>query len=95
MLFRYMIFELCDERKSDFFQVSDVTVKLSDELELVPLTLSHVQGPLVLHVLILGLATLVWLAELCIDIWQRMRRNRLSKITHARVNVRGSPTAKS
>ena len=41
-----------------------VNVELSDEPEIVPLTLTHLLGPLILHALILAFASCVWLAEL-------------------------------
>ena len=52
-------------------------VELSDEPELAPLTLTHVFGPVVLHVLLLALACLVWLGELCLGFGQR--RGRMTK----------------
>ena len=62
-------------------QVPPVEVELSDEPELAPLTLTHVFGPVVLHVLILALASLVWMGELCLGFGQRRgrieRNNRL------------------
>ena len=41
-----------------------MNVELSDVPEIVPLTLTHLLGPLILHALILALASFVWLAEL-------------------------------
>ena len=56
-------------------------VEFSDKPELAQLTVNHMQGPLGLHALILVLATLVWLAELCLGaIKQRM--NLATKITY-------------
>ena len=49
-------------------------VELSDEPELTPLSLTHVFGPIALHVLILALATLVWLGELCFGFVQSRGR---------------------
>ena len=42
-----------------------VEVEFSDKPEWTQLTVIHMQGPLGLHAFILVLATLVWLAELC------------------------------
>ena len=61
-------------------QVPPVTVEISDVPEIAPLTLTHLFGPMVLHALILALATLVWLAELCYRIGQKRKRNQVSKI---------------
>ena len=63
------------------FQIDPVPVKVSSDVpEIAPLTLTHLAGPLALHALILALATLVWLAELCYVIWQKRKRNRASQI---------------
>ena len=46
------------------FQVPPVEVEFSDRPKLEPLTLTHIQGPLALHTLALGITILVWVAEL-------------------------------
>ena len=56
-------------------------VEFSDKPELAQLTVNHMQGPLGLHALILALATLVWLAELCVTAI-RKRMNLVTEITY-------------
>ena len=65
-----------------------MTVELSNELEILPLTPTHLFGPLVLHTLILVLATLAWLTELCCGIALTRRRNGVSGIIHRVLNVK-------
>ena len=60
-----------------------MTVKLSNKLEILPLTPTHLFGPLVLHTLILVLATLAWMAELSCGIGITRRRNGVSRITQS------------
>ena len=65
-----------------------LTVEHSDAPEIAPLTLEHLAGPMALHALILVLATLVWLAELCCGIGQKKRGNQVSKINRPIVIVK-------
>lgn len=58
-----------------------MTVELSNELEIMPLTPTHLFAPLALHALILVIATSAWLAELCCGIGISRRRNGVSSIT--------------
>ena len=57
-----------------------LTVEHSDAPEIAPLTLEHLVGPMALHGLILALATLVWLVELCCGIGQKKRGNQVREM---------------
>ena len=57
-----------------------LTVEHSDVPEIAPLNLEHLAGPMALHALVLALATLVWLAELCCGIWQKKRGNQVREM---------------
>ena len=60
-----------------FVQVPPVKIEHSDKPEIAPLTLTHMLGPMVLHVLILALGTLVWLTELCVCSVQQKKMNQV------------------
>ena len=64
-----------------------MTVELSNELEIMPLTPTHLFAPLALHALILVIATSAWLAELCCGIVISRRRIGVSRIFHGVMNV--------
>ena len=43
------------------------------------LTMIHLLGPILLHILIMALATLVWIGELCLGAFKR-RKDRVTKM---------------
>ena len=63
-------------------QVPPVKIAFSDKPELVPLTVTHLLGPLLLLALILLLAIFVWMTELCIGFVQQKKQNLVSKFIH-------------
>ena len=58
-----------------------VEVEFSDKPEIAPLTLTHMTGPFgLVWGLGLGMATVAWLAELCMGMIQK-RKDRVTKVT--------------
>ena len=64
-----------------FSQVPPVEVEFSDKPELTPLTLTHLQGPLIMvWALGIGAASMAWLAELSVGAIQN-RKKRVTNVT--------------
>ena len=61
-------------------QVPSVEVEFSDRPKIEKLTITHLLGPILLHCLIMALATFVWLGEMFFGYFQK-RKNRVTELS--------------
>ena len=57
-----------------------ILIEYSDKPTEEKLTLTHLFGPMLLHAVIMALATIVWIGELCFGAYQR-KKSRIAKTT--------------